>query len=77
MYVCFQDSSYTHSKQYTYREQGVKVSRSAQLGEGVVLGQGTVVHDDAILRRAIVGRGLYVRVRPFIRKVNFDSLIAT
>ena len=72
MYVCVQDSSYTHAKQYTYREQGVKVSRSAQLGEGVVLGQGTVVHDDAILRRAIVGRG-----SPCCPFVSFFLLLKT
>jgi len=45
-----------HSKQYTYREQGVKVSRTAEMGEGVVLGSGTVVQDGVKLLRSIIGR---------------------
>jgi translation initiation factor eIF-2B subunit epsilon len=49
-------STYTHTKRYTYREQGVKVSRSAVIGEAVVLSRGAVVGDNAQLRRTIVGR---------------------
>jgi hypothetical protein len=49
-------STYTHTKRYTYREQGVKVSRSAVIGEAVVLSKGAVVGDNAQLRRTIVGR---------------------
>lgn len=49
-------SNYVHTKRYTYRESGVKVSRSAVLGEAVVLSRGAVVGDNAHLRRTIVGR---------------------
>ncbi|KAJ1424856.1 nucleotide-diphospho-sugar transferase [Ochromonadaceae sp. CCMP2298] len=49
-------STYVHTKQYAYRESGVRVARSATVGEAVVLSTGTVVGDNVLLRRTIVGR---------------------
>lgn len=49
-------SNYTHTKRYSYRESGVKVSRSAVIGEAVVLSRGVVVGDNVHLRRTVVGR---------------------
>ena len=50
------DSTYVHTKRYSYREGGVQVARSAVVGEGVVLGRGSVVGEQSVLKRAIVGR---------------------
>ena len=49
-------STYVHTQRYSYREQGVKVSRSAQIGAAVVLSRGVVVGDNVVLKRTIVGR---------------------
>lgn len=49
-------STYAHTKRYTYRENGVRVSRSAVIGDAVVLSRGTLVGDNVQLRRTIVGR---------------------
>jgi translation initiation factor eIF-2B subunit epsilon len=49
-------STYAHTKRYTYRESGVRVSRSAVIGDAVVLSRGTLVGDNVQLRRTIVGR---------------------
>ena len=53
-------STYAHTKAYSYRENGVRVSRSAHIGEAVVLSKGTVVGDNAVLRRTIVGRDCFI-----------------
>lgn len=53
-------SNYVHTKRYTYRESGVRVSRSALIGDGVVLSRGTLVGDNSVLRRTNVGRDCHV-----------------
>ena len=55
-----QDSSYTHSKRYIYKENGCKAARECRIGDGCVLGKGCVIEGSAVLERTIVGRDCFV-----------------
>ncbi len=55
-----QDSSYSQSKSYVYKEQGVKVSRTAKITEEVVIGKGSFVGDNTLVTRSIIGREVQI-----------------
>jgi len=65
--VLLPDSSYVHTGDYIYKENGVKISRTAKIGTGVVIGSGTVIEGNAVIETSVLGRNCIVKANAIVK----------